>query len=164
MIAGLDAGKTGALVVLTPPHAPGMGTCIGHVIQAADYPGFWGTRLPDLLADVKVTHALQPIRLVIVEAVHAMPNEGAVGAFSFGVNYGGWLGVLAGAGIPVMTVPPDVWTAILGVGGNKDLHREKARELWPETAHLFKAKGSDGIADAALLAHFGLRFLKKGQS
>ena len=45
----------------------------------------------------------------IIEAVHSFPGQGVASTFKFGMNYGQWLGILAGSMIPYTQVTPQVW-------------------------------------------------------
>ena len=90
-----------------------------------------------------------------IEKVAAMPGQGVSSMFAFGEAYGLVRGVLAGMGIPCTTVTPAVWTKAMRVAAGKDGSRQRAMELWPDKAALFKRVKDDGRADAALIAEWG---------
>jgi crossover junction endodeoxyribonuclease RuvC len=75
--------------------------------------------------------------------------------FAFGRAAGVVEGALAGLGVPYTDVPPATWIKAMGVRGGKDGARNRAMELWPKQAELFKRVKDDGRADAALIAAYG---------
>jgi crossover junction endodeoxyribonuclease RuvC len=50
----------------------------------------------------------------LIEKVGAMPGNGSVSMFSFGRNYGAWLGILSALQIPYQTVTPQKWQKAVG--------------------------------------------------
>lgn len=90
----------------------------------------------------------------VLEEVGAMPNEGAVGAFSFGRGYGAIRGVLAGLQVPRTHIRPDIWKRQLKLRKGKDASRQRAMELFPEWTKNFSLKKHDGRAEAALIAYW----------
>lgn len=97
-----------------------------------------------------------PYATAFIEKVSAMPGQGVSSMFAFGEAYGLVRGVLAGMGIPVTTVTPAVWTKAMRVAGGKGGSRQRAMELWPDKAGLFKRVKDNGRADAALIAQWGI--------
>jgi crossover junction endodeoxyribonuclease RuvC len=98
--------------------------------------------------------------LAVVELVASRPRDGAIQAFKFGDCFGQIKGVLAALGIPMLFVPPGVWTAelVLGRKDKKD-HRpvaEKTLARWGVSGWA-DAKLSSGETDAILLAEYGRR-------
>ena len=53
------------------------------------------------------------VRAVMLEKVNSTPNDGHVGAFRFGINYGQWQGLLSGLKVPFEMVAPVTWHARL---------------------------------------------------
>ena len=49
-----------------------------------------------------------------IEAVHSMPGNSGRSMFTFGTNYGQWLGILATLGIPYIQVTPHKWMKHFG--------------------------------------------------
>lgn len=91
----------------------------------------------------------------IIEKVHSMPRDGVVSAFSFGCNYGAWLGILAALNIPFITVRPQEWQKYYGAlpklkKSRKHKLKQLAFELYPE------AKNTLATADAILIGHYYL--------
>jgi hypothetical protein len=58
-------------------------------------------------------------------------------------------------------VPPRRWKSALQVPASKDAARFRASQLLPQAAHLWPLKKHDGRAEAALLAVFGGRQLRR---
>ena len=87
---------------------------------------------------------------LLMERVWARPTNAVRAAFSYGVNYGQWLGVASSHEIKMNTVIPTEW--IRWVGCPKALKsvirkrwlKEKAQELYPEIKRV-TLKTSDAI-------------------
>lgn len=65
----------------------------------------------------------------VLENVHAMPRDGGVAAFSFGVNFGALQGVLAALRVPYKLVTPQQWqkkVGLLPAGADKKAERKRA--------------------------------------
>ena len=94
------------------------------------------------------------IRL-LMERVWARPTNAVRAAFSYGVNYGQWLGIVATHEVEMNTAIPVEW--IKWVGCPKALKRdvrkrwlkEKAGELYPNVNKLTLA-----TSDAILITHY----------
>lgn len=88
-----------------------------------------------------------------LERVHSMPRQGVSSTFKFGANYGFYRGLLTGLAIPFETVPPQTWQRYLRclTGGDKNVTKSKAQELFPEL------KITHATADALLIAEYGRR-------
>lgn len=93
------------------------------------------------------------IHFMVIEDVHSMPNQGVASMFTFGKVFGIVIGMVAGHGIPIHYAQPQVWKGLMGLSSNKKEAIQKA----------FKMFGlvdiNDGMAEAALIAKFGERFL-----
>jgi len=153
-VIGVDPGVHGALALIT---------CTGDLVAVADMPilrdgaadraSVNAPLLADLLAK---WHA----REVFVEFVSARPNEGAVGAFSFGRSRGVVEGVAAVLGLPIRFLTPPAWKRLVqiapGKADAKDAARAEAIRRWPDKAALFARVRDDGRAEAALIAAAGL--------
>jgi len=141
---GIDPGKSGAVALLTEGEA-----------VAIDWPGDPGAAAT-LLA---IWARRYDIRLAALERVSARPGQGVVSMFSFGQNYGAWMGILAAMRIPYILPTPKQWQA--GVVDRKAGSDPKARSLaaarrlFPE-ADLSRKK-DHGRADALLLAWYARR-------
>ena len=92
---------------------------------------------------------------LLMERVWARPTTAVRAAFSYGVNYGQWLGIVATHEVEMNTAIPVEW--IKWVGCPKALKRdvrkrwlkEKAGELYPNVNKLTLA-----TSDAILITHF----------
>lgn len=158
-ILGIDPGLHGALAFISngQVHIEDMSVFAASTRREIDEAG-----ILNILSMFEVEHAFY-------EKVHAMPHEGAVGAFSFGTGYGLVRGVLAGAGIPRTPVEPTVWKRAMGLpaGSPKDFSRHRAGELAPVAVHYFASKRGNGPkeqlqgrAEALLIAMYGARRLR----
>ena len=151
MIAGIDPGLTGAVVILDPKT---------NTIDIIDMPTVEVIRngkkkqelAPALLA---AQLAGRNVKKAFLERVGAMPGQGVSSVFSFGRSVGIVEGVLAAYDMPVTIVPPVTWQKAVGLRGGKDGARERAMQLFPAAAEQFKRKRDDGRADAALIAWYG---------
>jgi crossover junction endodeoxyribonuclease RuvC len=109
---------------------------------------------PSHLADLVID--LSP-EVAWVERVHAMPKQGVVSSFNFGMGYGLVLGVLAGRQVPFMLIDPTEWKRTYRLGRDKQASRLLVSRMFPLSAHLFARVKDDGRAEAALLAAFGAK-------
>ena len=92
----------------------------------------------------------------VIERVGARPGQGVSSMFKFGRGLGIVEGVVAAAMVPVMYVAPAVWKRHFGLASEKEASRQRAIEIWPESASLFSRKRDHGRAEAALIARWGL--------
>jgi len=79
--------------------------------------------------------------------------QGATGTFTFAKGYGFLRGCLVTIGIPFEDVAPQTWQKLLDcrTGGNKNVSKSKAQQLFPTMRITHK------IADSLLLAEYGRR-------
>lgn len=149
-ILGVDPGQTGAFAVLDPTK--------GDLVAVGDMPYKKGLGIDCTKLGLLLGCYLDHVQFAIVEDVHAMPGQGVVSMFSFGVAKGIVLGVLGGALVPVILVKPAVWKNVFGLSKDKNKSRELACRKFPTWGKSFVLKKFDGRAEAALLADFGKRF------
>lgn len=93
----------------------------------------------------------------VIESQQAMPKQGVSTTFTTGKNYGILIGVLATLAIPYHIVAPQTWKRALGITKDKETSFALARKLFPHDGDFWKRKKDDGVAEAALLAHYGER-------
>ena len=96
-----------------------------------------------------------------LEKVHAMPKQGSVSMFNFGVSYGWLKGVLDAKEIAYQEIPPQTWKKEFGLNSQKEKSIEVCRQLFPEAnlvPHNHK-NAHDGIAEAILMAEYARRKL-----
>ena len=147
-VMGIDPGVRGSLTIL------GAGGFIVH--QEVFQPGMTHTALVaairlglNKLHDIDGKH-------VFVEKVGYMPGDGGKGANTFGRVDGLIRGAVImwqlelGHGI-LLDVLPMMWQAKLGClsGGNKNVTKARAAELWPNV------RWTHASADSALIAKYG---------
>lgn len=148
-IIGADPGLKGALAVVCPYE--------NKLITLMDMP-LSGNKIDSASLSLSIKPYLEKTALVVIEDVHAMPKQGVVSMFSFGVSKGILLGILSFAQCPILLPPPSVWKMALGLSSSKDDSRKVATEMFPSHSSFFERKKDDGRAEAVLLAHFGRRY------
>ena len=159
IIIGIDPGVSGALAalefgrkgvsrvldVIDMPTAPGIKK--RKIADAHGVTDWLEGFAPDLTADDWAC---------VIEEVHSMPRDGAVGAFSFGRSCGVLDGVTAALGLSTVKVRPQRWKEDLDlIGSEKTDSRVMAASLWPSHAELFSRVKDDGRAEACLIAAWG---------
>jgi len=145
---GIDPGQKGGIAIIHPDGAAAW-RYPGDIVTAAD-------SLRDL-------HCRYSITLACIEQVHSMPGQGVKSMFTFGQNYGAWLGMLAAFGIPHTTVTPNKWQKAImdaGTGDTKERSLNMARRLFPHIDMKYKA--DDGKSDALLMAMYAKRMDQRG--
>lgn len=148
-VLGIDPGCSGALVLVTE-----QGGYIDHLamptIKVGTKSRVNGAAVAAWLMQYGITHAY-------LEQVGAMPGQGTASMFTFGHAAGVAEGILQGLNIPYTLVTPQAWKKSAGlIGSDKDAARSRAIQLYPELRALdAKAKGQ-AIADALLIARFGI--------
>jgi len=121
-----------------------------------------GDELRNRLSDWATRHQLAT---VTVEQVGSRPGEGIGSAFAFGHAAGIPEGIAIGLGLVVKLVTPSVWKRALEIPGktiDSTAGLEAARRFWPDAPLKFKADG--GIADALLIARYGLAVWSRGRT
>ncbi|EPP3960045.1 crossover junction endodeoxyribonuclease RuvC [Enterobacter kobei] len=148
-VLGIDPGCSGALVLVTE-----QGGYIDHLamptIKVGTKSRVNGAAVAAWVRQYGITHAY-------LEQVGAMPGQGTSSMFTFGHAAGVAEGILHGLNIPYTLVTPQAWKKSAGlIGSDKDAARSRAIQLYPELRALdAKAKGQ-AIADALLIARFGI--------
>lgn len=155
---GIDPGISGAIAVL----------CDDELLAVHDMPvlevkvGKTTKRQvsPQLLSSLLFGTCLPAAKgidcWVVLEKVGAMPGQGVTSMFNFGRSFGVVEGVAAGLRLGISYVTPQAWQKRAGKKEGKDGSRQRAMELYPEHADLFKRVKDDGRADAVLIARYGL--------
>lgn len=149
VVLGIDPGCSGALVLVTE-----QGGYIDHLamptINVGTKSRVNGAAVAAWLRQYGIAHAY-------LEQVGAMPGQGTASMFTFGHAAGVAEGILQGLNIPYTLVTPQAWKKSAGlIGSDKDAARSRAIQLYPELRALdAKAKGQ-AIADALLIARFGI--------
>jgi crossover junction endodeoxyribonuclease RuvC len=138
---GIDPGKGGGIVFIKDRE-------VAHAFKCPD-----SERAMAILVKEE-TKGFRRKRAMI-EQVHSMPRDGVVSAFSFGRNYGTWLGILAGLNINTSYVRPQVWQKFYGkLPKEKKSRKHKLKQL---AFDLYPcAKNTLATADAVLIGHYYL--------
>jgi len=155
---GIDPGKDGGFVAVSADGAEVLTACITPTI----FVGKGGKRDYDitamraLIANLSAKHDL----FVTIEAQQAMPKQGVTSMFSLGYGFGLWVGLVHG--LPHQVVKPAAWKKEMldGLPGkDKGADIIAAERLLPalELTPGRRKKPHDGLADAGLLALYGLR-------
>ena len=172
LAVGIDPGLDGAIAVYRPEQAdPELRLAVypmptreikvtGKTRREVDASEtlrlarrIWNVPVDDLGAEWRVVLA--------IEKVHGLPGQSGSAAFNFG--YGTAIASCAFSwtqprGTAALLVTPQRWKGEVGIHirdrSNKDASRERASELFPSHAHLWKAKTKDGWAEAALIAYW----------
>lgn len=159
IIAGIDPGKSGALVAIDLETGSVIGWRTDACFVAAKE--YRGSEMRHALLDAA------PV-LVVLEVQQAMPATlrgrtlGSASTASIMRGYGLWEGILIGLQIPYRLVRPVVWTRALLAGApgeGKARAVAVAGRLLPQlrlTPGKLRVPHS-GLADAACLALFGAR-------
>jgi Holliday junction resolvasome RuvABC endonuclease subunit len=97
----------------------------------------------------RIVKQLKP-DVAVVEQVGSMPKQGVASTFKFGMGCGLIRGVLAGAGVPIISVTPAKWKRHFSLNSDAEKSRALAIRRFP-TAPLGRKK-DHGRAEALLLA------------
>lgn len=165
IVAGLDPGKNGALVTLFEDGS----TVVNRVplIQRAPKPGRkTSSKVPDEREWARRWRQqifFSNPDLFVVEAVHGWKGQAAGASFAFGRAMGFAMATIMYIDVPIHGAPPNVWKERFGlVGMPKSASIDVCRKLIPSLApELTKAK-DEGVAEAGLLAYYGLMTVSEG--
>jgi hypothetical protein len=150
-IGGIDPGLTGALAVL-------------------DFQDFrlhlWDTPTVEVRVGDKTRKRCDvdgyveamahfPIDYGMIENVQSTPNDGHVGAFTFGKVTGIAIGIAAGLDIPFAGVAPAKWKMQMQVPADKEAAVARASQLVPHCTAAWSRKMDHGRAEAAIIALYG---------
>lgn len=159
-ILGVDPGASGALAILDHD---------GAIIAIEDMPAATGAALGACIRTLLDDIAPWQIERAWIEGAAARPGQSAPATWKQAANHGGILAALGALSIPVEIVQTPTWRKTHGITipatvakadkrkHGKQMSRQKAMELWPADAHLFRRVKDDGRAEAALLAEHGRR-------
>lgn len=145
IIAGIDPGANGALAFvgcheLYVVPVPKIG-------KDVDERAWWKT-WSELIAEA---------HHIFIEQVGARPGQGVTSMFNFGDRFGFVKALAYSAGVPVSFVRPQEWKKGVGIpsGSEKGASRIRASQLFPNDADKWSRVRDDGLAEAALIAHYG---------
>ena len=140
---GIDPGKGGGIVFIEKDGSISAYKCPDKVFDMSMlFQNIIGITPPD---DVKL----------LMERVWARPTNATRAAFTYGVNYGQWLGIAASHEIKMYTTLPNEWIKWIGcpkglaVTERKRWLKDKAKELYPNLKKVTLA-----TSDAILICHY----------
>jgi len=146
---GIDAGKSGALAIIRTGEVEGV---LLIPFDADDY--------NRALLRIDATDAV-----CCLERVTAMPKQGVVSMFNFGMNYGLIQGLLLANAIRYELVTPQRWKREFGITSDKNTSIDVCKRLFPTVSlkrTVNSKKDDDGLAEALLLAEFARRHMTGG--
>ena len=167
---GIDPGQQGAVILMEDTSK--------DKITIYDMPllpqkGIDGKELHDLFLSIKRDYKSM---FCILEKAQAMPGQGSVGGFNYGVGYGKILAALEVNQIPFQEVHPMRWKKEFGItskrgksepklstADKKQLSLTAVLKLFPEQSYLFhteRGKLLDGRVESLLLAEYARRIHK----
>lgn len=149
---GIDPGKSGAIVGLyenrkvafSRPKMPWVNNRLDSV-------AVYNLLRECILAENEL--------VVICEKVHAMPRDSSRSAFTFGGAYHACLAVVDLFDCPLLLVSPQGWKKVMlrDRGREKEDSVNAARDMFPSLRPDLKAKSSHNLAEAALIAAYGIQ-------
>lgn len=101
---------------------------------------------------------------VFLEKVNAMPKQGVVSMFSFGMGYGMWKGIIAAYHLPCTLVTPQAWKKEMMPGmdrSDKKSSLVRAQQLFPKISDQLIKTSDIGKAEALLICEYGRRTLNR---
>ena len=122
--------------------------------------GAWEPIIDDVPVVDKQVNAAEWARIVrdlkphvaIVEQVGSMPKQGVASTFKFGMGCGLIRGVLAGAGVPIISVTPAKWKKYFNLNNDGEKSRALAIRRFPRASASLARKKDHGRAEALLMA------------
>lgn len=137
---GIDPGKNGGIGIIYNDTA----YCIKCPATIAEMANEINS-IKDIAPDINVQ--------AIIESVHSFPHQGVKSVWTFGSNYGQWLGILAAHKIPYVQVSPQKWMKIYQPL-SKD-KKERKHQLKHQAEQRFpEIKITLATSDALLLANY----------
>ena len=138
LFIGIDPGKSGGICATN-----------GTVSVCSKCPG----TVADMYSVLYAMLDIDTRPMAVIESLHSMPGQGVKSTFTFGTNYGMWLGILASLQVPYIQVSPTKWMNIYGPRpkdktARKNHLKHLAQQRYP------KLPITLATADAILLAHY----------
>ena len=150
-IGGIDPGLTGAFAVLD------FQDFRLHLWDTPTVSVKTGANIRKRCNPEAFTEAFMrfPLDYCTIENVHSTPNDGHVGAFSFGKVTGIAIGIVHGLDIPLSQVSPAKWKLQMQVPAHKEASKLRASQLFPNCAPMWSRALDHGRAEAAVIALHG---------
>lgn len=144
IVMGIDPGMTGALAVIAQ----------GKLVAVEPMPTYDG-RVDGQEIDTMLGE-YEP-DCVYVENTQPMPKNGSIANYSLGLNTGIVIGAVTSNRFRLVRVRPVDWKRKMGlIGKDKNASRGLARELFPDFADRYRRVRDDGMAEACLIARYGV--------
>ena len=100
---------------------------------------------------------------IVIEQVHSMPKQGVKSTFTFGVNYGAWMGILGSLELAYDKIRPQQWQSIYDKSDFGPEYRDRKNGLKNLAIKLFpNTKITLYICDALLIANYCMNVNNKG--
>jgi len=148
IFCGIDPGLTGALAFLNTKTST-LAVYDMPVVKVTTGDSTRSRLVPEKLRDLFDQEAPDT---ALIEKVHSTPNDGHVGAFTFGKATGLVIGCMVGMDIPFDETTPGKWKKDLRVPADKEMAVHVASRLFPKCRGLWTRKKDHGRAEAALIA------------
>ena len=167
---GIDPGQQGAVTLICDKTTTPV---VIYDMPLLPQKGIDGKELHNLFFSIKRDYKYI---FCILEKAQAMPGQGSVGGFNYGVGYGKILAALEVNQIPFQEVHPMRWKKEFGItskrgkaepklstADKKQLSLSAVTKLFPEKSYLFhteRGKLLDGRVESLLLAEYARRIHK----
>jgi hypothetical protein len=159
-VIGIDPGYSGGIVKLGSTGVVDKCSVIPIIKDKKK-------KIVDITMLRRLIFSLAPrTTMAFIEMATAMPKQGVVAMFNYGVCFGIIQGVVASMGIPITLVHPRTWTNKMHLGVDKTLSTKTrslvtVKRLFPNVNLCVNnsKKFHDGLVDALLIAEFGRRYL-----
>lgn len=173
IIVGIDAGSKGAIAFLDSESYALLAVYDIPVdmVQVGKHnrPRVARTELLSILNSARGAHVFverpegRPMRFTDKRTGGTESRQpGAAGMLSLGENYGCILMAATAVEMRLTEIRPGQWKRAIGTGAAKDDSIRRAIELFPAMRDRFARKKDDGRAEAALIAYYGAKSLKRG--
>ena len=140
---GIDPGKSGGLMVIDETGKVEAYKCPDKVFDMS------------VLFKISIGNTAPDKVNLLMERVWARPSNATRAAFTYGVNYGQWLGIAASLEVKTYTELPLNWMKWFGCPkgmisrDRKNWLKDKAKELYPNIKKITLA-----TSDAILIGHY----------
>jgi crossover junction endodeoxyribonuclease RuvC len=153
VVLGIDPGIRGGLAIVSDA-VDGIGT----LIDAVNIPvvGDGASERVDAAAIRDWVKRFNPV-LAFIERAQAMPRQGASSGFKYGRATGSIEATIALCTVAIEIIEPVKWKRFWKLPPkDKERSRQRALELFPSAHTLLARKKDHGLAEAALIALYGL--------
>lgn len=156
---GVDPGLSGAVAALSPDTGGFVYFATPTLVfkrngkSKRHFDHYEFARKKDELLDLI---GVRNVKRVVIEKVGAMPGQGSSSMFSFGTSNGAAIQAFADEFLPIEFVSPVKWKRVMQCTADKDSSRARASQLLPRHASAWSLAKDDGVAEASLLALYGV--------